>query len=95
MSISNENSVNVQNIKNHIEHLIRKFYELRSTFEADYSGKLRSDKYEEARDFTITLNNAIFQANQLFLKEANFKKSFSELSCKLEAIKQDYLTLTE
>ncbi len=47
------------------EKIVDKLYALRKEFEADYSGALRSRKYEATRDFTIDLNHAIFEANQM------------------------------
>ena len=72
------------------ELLISKFYALRKSFEANYSGRLRSHKYEETREFTIALNHAIFQANQILAENIISFKSISNLEGLLENLRKDF-----
>lgn len=73
--------------------LANEFYNLRKAFEAGYSGPLRSHKYEESRDFTITLNYAIFQVNQLDNQETGISQKTLVLEKKLKALRKDFKRL--
>ncbi len=75
------------------ELLVDKFYALRKAFEAVYSGKLRCDKYEDSRAFTIALNRAIFQANQLLLSEDRALSNTQNLETQLKRLKKCFLHL--
>jgi hypothetical protein len=78
-----------ETLKNASELLVNEFYNLRKTFEEDYSGKLRSYKYEETRMFTIALNFAIFQANQLSSENKGVSQKTLDLQGKLQILKTD------
>ena len=95
MTTTKEKSAKLKASKSAIKHLINEFYNLRKSFEAGYSGQLRSNKYEETREFTISLNYAIFQANQLVFKKSTTSGHLKELETKLAVLKQNYRYLTE
>lgn len=75
------------------ELLLDKFYVLRKAFEAGYSGKLRSHKYEETREFTIALNHAIFRANQIVSDNNLSFENTANLETQLVLLRQEYLDL--
>ena len=93
MSISKEKlrTLKVSNSKS--ELLVNKFYDLRKALEANYSGSLRSYKYEETREFTIALNHAIFRANQIVSDNNISFKSTANLEGVLKILRQDLLLL--
>ena len=93
MSTSKEKSFKLKVSIGPTELLINKFYALRKSFEANYSGRLRSHKYEETREFTIALNHAIFQANQISTENVSSFKSISNLETQLVLLRQGYLDL--
>jgi len=95
MTTSKEKPVQFKTVKSTKELLVKEFYNLRKAFEAGYSGQLRSHKYEDTREFTISLNFAIFQANQLVLKKTTTSGNLRELESKLALLKQNYRYLTE
>ncbi len=59
-----EKTVRVKTSNIDTQVVVKKLYDLRKELENSYSGTLRTKKYEETREFTIDLNNAIFTANQ-------------------------------
>lgn len=72
-----------------VKNVVEKLYELRKAFEADYSGALRSRKYEATRDFTINLNHAIFEANQVISEASNENENIVQLENKLNSLRQN------
>ncbi len=95
MTRSKEKPVQLKTTESTKELLVNEFYNLRKAFEAGYSGQLRSYKYEDTREFTISLNFAIFQANQLVFKKSTTSGNLQELETKLAMLKQNYQYLTE
>ena len=95
MTTSTEKPVQLKTAKSTKELLVNEFYNLRKAFEAGYSGQLRSNKYEDTREFTISLNFAIFQANQLAFTKSTTSGHLQELETKLAVLKQNYRYLTE
>lgn len=93
MTTSTEKSLALEISISATELLLDKFYTLRKTFEAAYSGKLRSHKYEETRAFTIALNHAIFQANQLLLSKDRALSNTRNLETQLKRLKKSFLHL--
>lgn len=93
MTTQNKNEVKTKVTKSAIKLLVSKFYSLRKTFEADYSGKLRSYKYEATRDFTIALNHGIFQANQLEISGKKTINNLKNLELQLEQLQQNFVDL--
>ena len=75
------------------KNIVEKLYDLRKAFEADYSGSLRSLKYEATRDFTINLNHAIFEANQMVLDSENSDSQMALLETKLNLLKLELKSL--
>jgi len=71
------------------EQLVREFYELRKNFEKGYSGQWRSSIYKETREFTIALNNGIFQVNQLHLQKSISTNEIADLKNILSDLKND------
>lgn len=90
MITSKEESTTTQNLNTSAKLLVQEFYQLRKTFEADYSGKLRSHKYEETRDFTIALNHAIFQANQMISETSISTVDTRNLEERLKNLRNDF-----
>ncbi len=90
MTTSTEKSLQLEDSKHATELLVDKFYTLRKTFEAAYSGKLRSHKYEETKAFTIALNHAIFQANQVLSEKVMAFNNTSDLEGILENLRKDF-----
>ena len=90
MITSKEKSAHLKSVNNGSEQLVNKFYKLRKAFKEGYTGKLRSQKYEETREFTISLNYAIFEANQLDVEAINYFQNKSELEIKLQNLKTDW-----
>ncbi len=95
MTTSKEKPAQLKAAKSTKELLVNEFYKLRKALEAGYSGQLRSYKYEDTREFTISLNFAIFQANQLVFKKSGTAVNLQELESKLAMLKQNYRYLTE
>ena len=95
MTTSKEKSVGPKSTTYNPELLVEEFYNLRKAFEADYSGQLRSHKYEETREFTISLNYAIFQANQLLSADENNLENVLGLEAQLENLRQGFLDLIQ
>lgn len=93
MTMQNKNEVKTKVTKSAIKLLVDKFYKLRKTFEAVYSGKLRSYKYEATRDFTIALNHAIFQVNQLEISSNKTINNLKNLELQLEELQQNFVDL--
>lgn len=75
------------------KNIVEKLYELRKAFEADYSGALRSLKYEATRDFTINLNHAIFEANQMALGTDKSDSETALLETKLNLLRLELKSL--
>ena len=90
MTRSKEKPAQLKTAKSTKELLVNEFYNLRKAFEAGYSGQLRSYKYDDTREFTISLNFAIFQANQLVFNKCNTSGNLQELETKLVVLKQNY-----
>ena len=90
MTTSNKKVTNRKVSKSAIEFLVNEFYNLRQSFEANYSGKLRSHKYEATRDFTIALNHAIFKANQVLSENILNFESATNLESLLENLRNDF-----
>ncbi|WP_461445652.1 hypothetical protein [Maribacter sp.] len=93
MMTTKEQTSKSKNINDRTTNLVQKFYNLRMAFEADYSGKLRSHKYEETRAFTISLNYGIFQANRLVSQESVSAQHLNELQLKLNLLKSEFSSL--
>lgn len=93
MMIAKEKTSKSKSINNRIESLVEKFYNLRTAFQAAYSGNLRSHKYEETRTFTISLNYAIFQANRLVAQESVSSQHVNELQAKLNSLRSEFSSL--
>lgn len=93
MMTTKEKTSKSKSINDHTTRLAQKFYNLRMAFEADYSGKLRSHKYEETRAFTISLNYAIFQANRLVSQESVSSQNLKELQVKFNVLKSEFSSL--
>lgn len=81
-----DNNVRIKNSNIDTIVIIKKLYDLRKELEVCYTGKLRCQKYEQTREFTIALNHAIFTANQkladkpfLFEEMVNLEKSLQQL----------------
>ena len=95
MTSSKEKISQINASKSTTELLKSELYDLRKAFEAGYSGQLRSCKYEETRAFTIALNYAIFQANQLEIAEDDSQENTVSLETQLAILKEKFLSLME
>jgi hypothetical protein len=74
--------------------VIKKLYDLRKELEANYSGKLRSKKYEQTREFTIALNHAIFTANQVLSEKPILFDEMVDLEKCLQGLQKDFKELS-
>lgn len=70
--------------------LLKEFYDLRKNFEASYSGKLRIHKYEETREFIISLSHALFEVNHLDIDETECSEKTQKLKVKLKKLRNDW-----
>lgn len=90
MTTLNENIAQARISDVKVETVIEKLYDLRKAFEADYSGALRTRKYEATRAFTISLNHTIFQANQLQGQDSDIENVTRSLQEKLASLEKDF-----
>lgn len=95
MATFKSKSVQSETLNRTAELMVKKFYTLRTKFQAGYSGKLRCGKYEETREFTISLNHAIFKANQLLTMKFVTEKNIQELEGKFKSLNQKYTYLRQ
>ncbi|NNE77414.1 MAG: hypothetical protein HKN31_10120 [Pricia sp.] len=51
--------------KNSLEKLTNQLYDLKAKFETNYYGNTDCKKYDKARDFTIHINSALYEANKM------------------------------
>lgn len=95
MTTLKENKLENRNSNLKATNLVDKLYALRKDFEADYSGVLRSWKYEASREFTIALNHTIFQANQIIDQNESSSITIEVLQEKFEILKKNFQDLVD
>jgi hypothetical protein len=95
MATFKSKSVQIEALNHAAELMVNKLYNLRKKFQATYSGKLRCGKYEETREFTISLNYAIFTANQLLTMQFVSEKNIQELEGKFNSLDKKYSYLIQ
>lgn len=88
-----ETTVRVKNSNIDTLVIVKKLYDLRKELENSYSGSLRAKKYEETREFTIDLNNAIYTANQKLEGKAFIFEDMLQLEKCLQNLQKTFKSL--
>lgn len=86
-------SVNSDLANIRVQNLTQCLYGLRKAFVKEHYCSLRYEKYEEAREFTIRLNNTIFDANRSLQKETVSLKVVIQLEHKFNMLLKDLSTV--
>ncbi len=89
MTSLHQKSAQATTASSNVTNLLDRLYELRKSFESEYSGALRCSKYEATRDFTINLNHTIFEANQISYEETPAESKTKMLENKLKQLNHD------